>query len=74
MYLKRNKEISTTFKKSSENFIKYFKKLLLIIKQIDYKENSYLNKKIKDLKIAIEEEKILANKAWLLTEINKINL
>lgn len=74
LYLKRNKEISTTFKKSSENFIKYFKKLLLIIKQIDYKENSYLNKKIKDLKIAIEEEKILANKAWLLTEINKINL
>lgn len=74
LYLKRNKEISTTFKKSSENFIKYFKKLLLIIKQIDYKENSYLNKKVKDLNQAIQEEKILANKAWLLTEINKIKL
>lgn len=74
LYLKRNKEISTTFKKSSENFVKYFKKLLLIIKQKDYKDNSYLNKKINDLKQALQEDKMVANKAWLLTEINNIKL
>lgn len=74
LYLKRNKEISSSFKKSSENFIKYFKKLLLVKKQIDYKENSYLSKKVNDLNQAIATEKIMANKTWLQEEISKIKL
>lgn len=72
LYLKRNKEVSINFKKSSENFLKHFKKLLLIVNQVDFKENDKIDKKIKSLKTKIHEEKIMANKAWLLEEIDKI--
>lgn len=74
LYLKRNKEISLNFKKSSENFLKHFKKLLLIVKQLDFKENDKIDKKIKSLKSNISAEKIMANKAWLLEEIDKIKI
>ena len=74
LYLKRNKDISVDFKKSSENFLKHFKKLLLIQKQLDFKEKEKLEKKIKDLIQKIEEEKTMANKSWLLEEIGKIKL
>ncbi|MFT4968880.1 MAG: hypothetical protein ACI9O4_000614 [Chitinophagales bacterium] len=74
LFLKRNKEISVTFKKSSENFLKLFKKLLLIQKQLDYKEKEKLEKKVKDLITLVEEERTLANKSWLIEEINKIKL
>lgn len=74
LYLKRNKEISLNFKKSSEHFLKLFKKLLLIRKQMDYKEKEKLEKKMKDLKAAVNQEQTLANKSWLLEEINKVKL
>lgn len=74
LYLKRNKEISDSFKKSSENFLKHFKKLLLIVKQKDYKENDKIIKKIKDLESNIKNEKIIANRSWLLEELAKIEL
>lgn len=72
LYLKRNKEISVNFKKSSESFLKHFKKLLLIEKQLDYKEKEKLEKKIRALIQNIESETTMANKTWLLEEINKI--
>lgn len=72
LYLKRNKEISVNFKKSSENFLKLFKKLLLIEKQLDYKEKEKLEKKIKNLVAAVQSEKALANKSWLMEQINKV--
>ena len=74
LYLKRNKEISVGFKKSSENFLKLFKKLLLIEKQLDYKEKGKLEKKVKDLKASIIAEKTMANKNWLLEELEKVKL
>jgi hypothetical protein len=74
LYLKRNKDISVNFKKSSENFLKHFKKLLLIQKQLDFKEKGKLDKKTKDLIQKITEEKTMANKSWLLEEISKIKL
>jgi hypothetical protein len=74
LYLKRNKDISINFKKSSENFLKHFKKLLLIQKQLDFKEKEKLKKKTRDLIQNIEQEKTIANKAWLLEEIDKIKL
>lgn len=74
LYLKRNKDVSINFKKSSENFLKHFKKLLLIQKQLDFKEKEKIEKKSKDLIQKIQEEKTMANKAWLLEEISKIKL
>jgi hypothetical protein len=74
LYLKRNKDISFNFKKSSENFLKHFKKLLLIQKQLDFKEKEKLEKKTRDLVLKINEEKTMANKSWLLEEITKIKL
>lgn len=74
LYLKRNKEISVNFKKSSENFLKLFKKLLLIVKQVDYREKEKLEKKKSQLVEAINTEKTLANKAWLLQELTKVEL
>lgn len=74
LYLKRNKEVSINFKKSSENFLKHFKKLMLILKQLDFKENDKIEKKIKALKTNLSQEKIMANKAWLLEEIDKIKI
>lgn len=72
LYLKRNKEISANFKKSSENFLKHFKKMLLIEKKLDYQEKEKVEKKIKDLKGSITAEKTMANKSWLLEELEKI--
>lgn len=74
LYLKRNKEISINFKKSSENFLKHFKKVILIEKQLDYKEKEKIEKKIRDLIQHIHEEKTMANKAWLIEEIEKIKI
>ena len=45
LYLKRNKEIAVNFKKSSETFLRFFKKLLIIKKQHDYKQKDWLEKK-----------------------------
>ncbi|MCB0509407.1 MAG: hypothetical protein KDC82_01500 [Bacteroidetes bacterium] len=74
LYLKRNKDIALNFKKSSENFLKHFKKLLLVHKQLDFKEEKKMEKKLQDLKKNIEEEGIIANKTWLLEELDKIKL
>ena len=72
LYLKRNKEVAVNFKKSSEAFLRFFKKLLIIKKQLDYKQRDWLEKKILDLSTVVEKEKTLANKTWLLQEINKV--
>jgi len=74
LYLKRNKEIAVNFKRSSETFLRFFKKLLIINRQVDYKEKDWLRKKIADLTALVKTEKTLANKTWLLQEINKVKL
>lgn len=74
LYLKRNKDLSLNFKKSSENFLKHFKKILLIHKQLDFKEEKKIEKKLQDLKKNIEDESVIANKIWLLEELDKIKL
>lgn len=74
LYLKRNAEISPAYKKSSQNFVKTFKKILILATKLDYFEMSKIEHKKQLILKSIEEEKEMANRAWLLEKMEEIKL
>lgn len=57
-YIRKNKVISDVYKKSYMNFIKYTKKIYM-----------QTPKKLMKIKVSVEEEKLLAERAWLIQKI-----
>lgn len=72
LYLKRNKEISTSFKNGANAFLVNFKRVLTICEKIEYTDSKKSIEKTKGVIESIDQEKNIHNRVWLLEIANKI--
>ena len=72
LHLKRNNQVSSSFKKSTDLFLSYFKKILNIAEKIDFLDNKITEKKLKNLIESIKKEKVVLNRVWLIDIVENL--
>lgn len=66
LFLKRNKELSISYKKGADLFLTYFKKIFNIAEKKDFYKQSKINSKLELIKAGIISETNIHNRVWLL--------
>lgn len=70
--LKRNKDITSTYKKGADLFLSNFKKIFNIAEKIDFLETKKVNEKLTSISKEIQAEKNIHNRVWLLEIIEEL--
>jgi len=66
LYIKRNKEYPTEFKKAADLFLSYFKRILNAIEKKNFERKKKTTEKLNALSKKIKEEGKIHNRIWLL--------
>lgn len=66
LFIKRNKELPSNYKKGVDLFLTYFKKIFNITEKQNYYTQTKLNEKLDDIIKGIKTENNLPNRVWLL--------
>ncbi|MEL6720045.1 MAG: hypothetical protein AAFP82_15135 [Bacteroidota bacterium] len=73
-YLKRQKTVSTDYRKGIENLVRYTRKLTLLRAKMEYEKKEKLKTSFDKLTYAITEEGNIFNKAWLVVKLEELGV
>lgn len=72
LFLKRNKQVSISYKKGADLFLIYFKKVFNIAEKKDFYTQVKINSKLDVIKDGINKETNIHNRTWLLEIVEKL--